>query len=132
MNVVRLVIITVLLGLLGASPGLAGTQVFDVVKNFSNAPQGNPHNSYPYDMWVDEADAGAYNGGFLWANQQASGMHLWGVGTGLALRVVQQGNTRQISWKIDGGSGGSGIIDTNFDTGDRPGVRYTTYVLAAT
>lgn len=132
MNVVRLVIITVLLGLLGASPGLAGTQVFDVVKNFSNAPQGNPHNSYPYDMWVDEADAGAYNGGFLWANQQVSGMHLWGVGTGLALRVVQQGNTRQISWKIDGGSGGSGIIDTNFDTGDRPGVRYTTYVLAAT
>lgn len=132
MKVISLVSITVLVCLMGLSPCLAGTQVFDVVKIFSNDPDSNPHNSYPFDMWVDEVDAGSYNGGFLWANQQASGMHLWGVGTGLALRVVQQGNTRQIAWNIDGGSGGSGIIDTNYDTGDRPGVRYTTYVLAAT
>ena len=115
-----------------SSSAFAQTQVFDVVKFAIDDPSGNPHNTYPYDFWVKEPDASAFNGSFLWAPSQNSAMHLWGAGTGLGLRVVQQGNTKQIGWKIDGGVGGAGVIDTSIDTGNTPGVRYATYVLAAT
>ncbi len=111
---------------------VAETQVFDVVKFSIDDPNGNPHNTYPYDFWVKEPDASAFNGSFLWAPSLNSAMHLWGTGTGLGLRVVQQGNTKQIGWRIDGGAGGAGVINTNIDTGDIPGVRYATHVLAAT
>lgn len=111
---------------------LAQPQAYDVVVDSASEPTGLPHNSFPYIRWNYAADGGAYNGSMLWANDNSSAMHLWGAGTGLGLAVVQQSNTRQIAWSIDQGAGGSGIINTNYDTGDNPGVRYHTYVLAST
>ncbi len=124
--------ILILVCLFYSSLVCAETQVFDVVVSPTDDIVGNPHNSFSYIRWNKEPDAGAFNGNFVWANENTSAFHLWGAGTGLGIRVIQQSNTKQIGWRIDGGDGGAGTIDTNMDTGNTPGVRYATYVLAAT
>lgn len=122
-----------LLMLAGLAAVADAAQLADIVVHSASAEDMAPINSFSYWRWNQEnGQAGAYNGTILWANENISAMHIGFAGTGVGLRVRQQSNTKEILWRINDGVDGTGVIDTDYDTGDNPGYLFYTYVLAST